>query len=199
MPRVKNYDQQAITTRAMERFWSNGYYSTSIDDLVTATGVNRHGLYAEFGDKRGAFVAAMRLYFDDVVTPAFSQVEAPDAGLAEIRRYLTTQIDQAEQHGLPGPGCMVANTMGESGAHEPVFAELIAEHLRRLTGGFKNALDNEYKKYSVQKKVDTDRLAFHLTVSTQGLWSVSRTTARADLLRQYVDDLLQPIEEKFKS
>jgi Fic family protein len=83
------------------------------------------------------------------------------------------------------------------------FAQLIAEHLTRLTAGFKNALINEYqnerKKHNLKSKVDIDRLAFQLTVSSQGLWSVSRTTARADLLRQYVDDLLQPIKEKFKS
>jgi TetR/AcrR family transcriptional regulator, transcriptional repressor for nem operon len=203
MPRQKTYDKQETTSRAMERFWAHGFYATSIDDLVTTTGVNRHGLYAEYKDKRGVFIAAMRLYFESVVTPAFAQVEAKGACLAEVRSYFMTQIDMAERYGLPGPGCMVANTMGESGPHDVEFAQLIAEHLTRLTAGFKNALINEYqnerKKHNLKSKVDIDRLAFQLTVSSQGLWSVSRTTVRADLLRQYVDDLLQPIKEKFKS
>jgi TetR/AcrR family transcriptional regulator, transcriptional repressor for nem operon len=203
MPRPKTYDKQEATARAMERFWAHGFYATSIDDLVTVTGVNRHGLYAEYKDKRGVFVAAMRLYFESVVTPAFAQVEAQGAGLAQVHNYFMSQIDLAERYGLPGPGCMVANTMGESGPHDAEFAQLIAEHLTRLTAGFKNALTNEYKKenkrHKPKPKLDIDRLAFQLTVSSQGLWSVSRTTARADLLRQYVDDLLQPLKEKFKS
>jgi TetR/AcrR family transcriptional repressor of nem operon len=113
----------------MELFWTHGYYATSIDDLVRATGIGRHGLYGEFGDKRGVFIAAAQVYREAVVSPAFAPVEVPGAGLADVRAYLETQTGLAVARGLPGPGCLMANTMTESGPHDEGFGNLVRCHL----------------------------------------------------------------------
>jgi TetR/AcrR family transcriptional regulator, transcriptional repressor for nem operon len=197
--RPKAYAPQDLALRAMSQFWTHGYHATSIDNLVTATGVSRHGLYAEFDDKRGLFVAAMRAYFDTVVTPAFAPVEAQGAGFQQVRDYFEIQIARGEAAGLPGPGCLVANTMVEVGPHDEAFALLVATHLRRLTAGFRQVLVNEQRRLKPKASLDVDALAFGLTVSTQGLWSVSRTVDRADLLRAYATQLVDDLERKFIS
>jgi TetR/AcrR family transcriptional regulator, transcriptional repressor for nem operon len=195
--RPKTYASRDLVLRAMAQFWTHGYYATSIDSLVAATGVSRHGLYAEFNDKRGLFVAAMRAYFDAVVTPAFAPVEAKGAGFKQIRDYFETQIARGEAAGLPGPGCLVANTMVEVGPHDEAFAQWVSTHLRRLTVGFRQVLVNERRRLRPKASLDVDALAFGLTVSTQGLWSVSRTVDRADLLRAYATQLVDDVERKF--
>jgi TetR/AcrR family transcriptional regulator, transcriptional repressor for nem operon len=197
--RPKTYASRDVALRAMAQFWTHGYYATSIDSLVTATGVSRHGLYAEFEDKRGLFVAAMRAYFEAVVTPAFAPVEAKGAGFRQLRDYFEMQIAMGEAAGLPGPGCLVANTMVEVGPHDEAFAQWVATHLRRLTAGFRQVLLNERQRLKPKAPLDVDSLAFGLTVSTQGLWSVSRTVDRADLLRAYATQLVDDLERKFVS
>jgi TetR/AcrR family transcriptional repressor of nem operon len=194
MPRPKQYDRKEVLARAMELFWAQGYYATSIDDLVAATGANRHGLYAEFGDKRGLYVAVMETYFENVVSPAFSRVEAKGAGLSDIRAYFDTQIGLAVAKGLPGPGCLVANTMTESGPHDATFAALVRRHLGRLDAGFRNALRNAFP--GRRPGDDVGDLARFLTIAAQGLWSVSRVTPEPGPLRAFVDNLLGPIEER---
>jgi TetR/AcrR family transcriptional regulator, transcriptional repressor for nem operon len=139
----------------------------------------------------------MRAYFDAVVTPAFASVEAKGAGFEQIRDYFEIQIATGEAAGLPGPGCLVANTMVEVGPHDEVFAQLVATHLRRLTAGFRQVLVNEQRRLKPKASLDMDSLAFGLTVSTQGLWSVSRTVDRADLLRAYATQLVDDLERKF--
>ncbi len=196
MPKPKNYTQAELISRAMEQFWEHGFYATSIDDLVARTGVSRHGLYTGFKDKRGLFVSAVEAYFETVVTPAFARVEAEGAGLAEIRSYFEHQIRLAEQHGLPGPGCLVANTMTESGPHDGAFRALVIRHLGRLTAGFRSAIEHDARKAGCLPEIDAPALARMLTISAQGLWSVSRVIADAAELRGYVDTLLAPIEEK---
>lgn len=64
----------------MGLFWARGYYATSIDDLVGAAGVSRHGLYAKFHDKRGLFGTVMETYFETIVSPASGRVETEGAG-----------------------------------------------------------------------------------------------------------------------
>jgi TetR/AcrR family transcriptional regulator, transcriptional repressor for nem operon len=197
MNRPKTYEPREASLRAMHEFWKHGFYATSIDTLVAATGVSRHGLYAEFTDKRGLFVAAMRSYFEAVVTPAFAAVEAPGAGFAALRGYFETQIALAERVGLPGPGCLVANTMVEAGPHEAEFMDLIASHLARLSAGFGQLLKHEQQRLRPKAQLDIDQLAFALTVSSQGLWSISRTVADAGLLRSYARSVVDDLERKF--
>jgi hypothetical protein len=65
----------------------------------------------------------------------------------------------------------------------------------RLNAGFRNALQGTAAKR--RRGADIDGVARFLTISAQGLWSVSRVTPEAGPLRAYVDYLLQPIEERF--
>mgnify|MGYP000483508879 CR=1 FL=1 len=197
MSRTKSYTRDTLTQAAMMQFWHHGFYATSIADLVAVTGVSKHGLYAEFGDKRGMFAAAMEHYFEAVVTPAFSRVEAEGAGLAEISEYFEAQISLAEQGGLPGPGCLVANTMVESGPHDGTFEQFVQRHLNRLTTGFDNALRGEAMRRPPNAKFNIPAEARFLTVASQGLWSVSRTTRDGDELRSFVTRLLTPLEQVF--
>ncbi len=188
-----------MVVRAMERFWTHGFYATSINDLVETTGVSRHGLYAEYSDKRGLFVAAMEVYFEEIVTPAFKKVEAAGAGFADIRAFFDFQINLAISKGLPGSGCLVANTMVESGPHDDLFRDLVLRHLNRLTAGFRSALENQRRTAPHSADIDVDALAAFLTISAQGLWAVSRMTREAEPLKIYVNQLLTPIEERFQT
>lgn len=201
MARPKSYATEDVAALAMQQFWRHGYYATSMDDLVRATGTSRHGLYKEFGDKRGLFVAAFENYVNTVVTPAFAVVEAPGAGLAQIRQYLYTQINRAEQTGLPGPGCLVANTMVEAAPHDPQFELLVKTHLGRLTAGFFAALSNEARGLRRRPSAQLKPWAFQLTVSTQGLWSVSRAVSagHAGWLRSCADGLVDDLQKKLVS
>ncbi len=45
---------------ATQVFLTTGFQGTSIDDLVTATGVHRGSLYQAFGSKLGIFLAGLR-------------------------------------------------------------------------------------------------------------------------------------------
>lgn len=144
-----------------------------MDDLVRVSNASRHSIYSEFGGKRDLFLACFALYQKQVVTPAFAPVEAPDAGLAEIEAYFEMQISRAEKSGLPGPGCLVANTATEYAPHDVDAAKEVKKHNDRLRSGFANALPEG----AAEKAADT------LVVFATGLWTLSRITEDADHLR----------------
>jgi TetR/AcrR family transcriptional regulator, transcriptional repressor for nem operon len=197
MPRNKAYDTEHVATQAMHCFWRKGYCATTIEDLVMATGVNRHGLYNDFVDKRGLFLTSLHIYSQLIVSPAFSRVEGKDACMDDIRSYFHRQIDLAERSGLPGPGCLMANTMVEIGPHAPEFMALVQQHLERLQQGFAQVLLRECQvRFSKQKPATVQRLAWHLTISAQGLWSLSRSTKDLKLLTAYATDLVDFVEER---
>jgi len=179
-----------MVARALPRFWRHGYGATSIDDLVRATGASRHALYQEFGDKRGLFLACLDHYRDAVVTPAFGQVEQPGADLEAIAAFLEYQIARSERAGLPGLGCLFANTMTELAPHDPEIAARVRAHNRRLATGFARVLRREALGGGLSRRA-SEQLGEALAAGVQGLWSVSRVTADAQTLRQHAAALLQ--------
>jgi len=179
----------------MHQFWKHGYEASSMGDLVRATGVSRHGLYAEYPGKYDLFVACLDLYQDNIVTPAFEPVEHADATLDTVSDYYNYQIAAAEQEGLPGPGCLVANTMTELAADDAQVRQRVLHHTQRLTIGFSRVIRNELK-LEAQKKWTSRQIkntANIMVIFTQGLWSASRAVDDVVLLHDSATQFLSMI------
>ncbi len=193
MPRTSALSTDQVIDAAMRHFWTHGYYATSMDELVVATGVSRHAIYTSIGNKHELYRRGFQAYQDLVVTPAFASVEVPGAGLIAVAAYFERQIGLAERHGLPGPGCLVANAATESAPHDGQIAEEVAAHHARLKAGFANAIAGEN---STLPAAERDALADFLVISAQGLWLMSRTVRSAAPLRQHVLTLLSLLKTK---
>jgi TetR/AcrR family transcriptional regulator, transcriptional repressor for nem operon len=193
MSRTKTISDEDVVQRAMVLFWKKGFEATSINDLVDATGGNRFGLYAAFGDKRGLFLQSLNHYAKTFVTRALADVERPAAGIKDIRGYFERLVDLAEAWGLPSQGCLMANSMTEIAPHDSAILEKVRAHFERVRRGFEHALCNAKKQRDLPKEFDPAKYAQFLAVSAQGLWAYSRICNDAAELRCYVSTLLHPI------
>lgn len=194
MGRPRKVDEPALVHRALDWFWQHGYTDSSMDDLVRATGSSRHGIYAHHGSKRALFLAALQVYDEIVVTPAFRIVEQGDADLGSIARFFEHQIARAAAEGLPGRGCLIANTMTENAPHDAEIRAHIHAHQQRLRTGFRRVLRHSATASIGAREIDD--LADMLVVATQGLWSYSRSVESAAPLRRYAKTLLALIEHR---
>jgi TetR/AcrR family transcriptional repressor of nem operon len=55
MARPRNFSEESVLAQAADVFALMGYNATSIDDLLSATGLQRGSLYKAFGSKRNLF------------------------------------------------------------------------------------------------------------------------------------------------
>jgi TetR/AcrR family transcriptional regulator, transcriptional repressor for nem operon len=196
MPRKKTTTRSAILEPALGHFWRNGFATSSMDDLVATTRASRHAIYAEFGSKDGLFEAVLALYVEAVVTPAFAHVEAPGAGLLDIADYWERQIARGEKAGLPGPGCLLANTMTERAPHAPDVAAIVIKHNERLRAGFRNALRGRGVASRHRSSRSTiDGMATALATFSNGLWSYSRVVPDARPLRSAAKTMIANLAE----
>lgn len=164
-----------------------------MDDLVKTTSVSRHGIYSDVGGKRELFLEGFEAYQGVVVTPALTAMEQATSGLRGIRIYFETQIALAESGGLPGPGCLVANAMTETAPHDEDVAAKVAAHNERLTSAFTAAI---MKAAPYLPKHQCAALGGFLTLTAQGLWSMSRTVNQASILHDYVQTLMELLERR---
>jgi TetR/AcrR family transcriptional regulator, transcriptional repressor for nem operon len=113
MPRNKAFQEEEALQKAMQVFWKKGYNATSMEDLVSAMGINRASLYDTFGDKKQLYLAALRQFQQQ------SQGENRQilAGLvyspkAQLTALLNNQLEQSLQD-ADQKGCMIANATAE--------------------------------------------------------------------------------------
>jgi TetR/AcrR family transcriptional regulator, transcriptional repressor for nem operon len=172
--------------RAMDVFWEKGYYDTSIDELMSRTGLHRAAVYGEFGSKRRLFEAALRRYREKVITTLVAPLSRPDAALADVDRFFR-RIHRAAAAPKKRRGCLMVNTASEVSPHIRSVARIVSTYLGDLRALLRRACENARTRGEVRSDTDVDRVADYLVGLVLGLWTLARSPASATSLRHYVD------------
>jgi AcrR family transcriptional regulator len=186
MARNREFDPKEALEKAMMVFWQKGYVDTSIDDLVDATGVSRYGLYAEFGSKRGLFLASLDYYQENAVQAFFGIVEQAGAALPEIRLYFDKILDFYSQP-AGKLGCLMCNSATEVAPHDQGVKEKVNGAMERMTTGFGIALTNAKKRGEVKSKLNIKQAADFLTGVLLGASVMVRSGANKKMIRNTVE------------
>jgi len=181
MGRKKSYDRDDLVGKAVHIFREHGFAGTSAEMLVRQLGVNRYGLYAEFGSKQGLFDAALQRYDDEVIERNFGPLEAPGSGLAEIRELLAF-FAAATGGPVAGRGCLLCNTAVEFGPNDPSGAGFVQRYLERISRAFLAALEGAASRGEVGLHVDPRAEAALLSASVLGMFVMLRANAPRDLV-----------------
>ena len=56
------YDRRQALRQAGDAFWDAGYPATTLDDLSSATSMNRPSIYGAFGDKHALYLETLAMY-----------------------------------------------------------------------------------------------------------------------------------------
>ncbi|MGV0644136.1 TetR/AcrR family transcriptional regulator [Mycolicibacterium sp. XJ2546] len=164
--RPREFDPDAVVDAAMKLFWARGFDGVSISDVTAATGVNRRGIYAEFGSKKQLYARAVERYHT-----------GPGGYLVEALTLPTARgVAEAALHGAAdtvstGPrGCLTVDD-------GPGLAEMREDTVQLIAQRFDEAVaDGELSG------VDTMVLARWLAAVCQGIAVQARSGAsRADL------------------
>jgi AcrR family transcriptional regulator len=106
--RPREFDPDQVEDAAMKLFWRHGFAGVSISDVAAEAGVNRRGIYDEFGCKENLFTRATERY-----------LAGPNGYLAEaLTRPTAREVAEAALHGAADlvsgdiRGCLT--TVGEA-------------------------------------------------------------------------------------
>jgi AcrR family transcriptional regulator len=172
MPRPRAFDEEQVVVAAKERFWEQGYLTTSVGDLEAATGLSRSSLYMAFGTKGDLFAAALRVYVETFIDPLLAPLESWDAGLDAIVGYFkalaTLFEDPASQR-----GCLMINTIGERAGRDAAFTHQGQDFLQRVRSGFGHALKSAVSAGVMTRRQATQRAAL-LGGAMAGAWVTVR-------------------------
>jgi len=188
MARTKEFDREAVLSKAMYTFLQFGYEGTSMQTLVTNMGINRGSLYDTFGDKRSLFMAAIAHYESTVVNRAIASLTAEEVGKQTIvNLFRDLVVSMAKEKNCYG--CLMTNTAVEVCSHDAEAKDRINTHFGQIARAFKHALSQAQIKDEISPEKDLDSVANYLTSSLQGL----RVMAKVNRDRQTLDNIVDVI------
>lgn len=174
MGRRKNLSEQELLDRAMHVFRRDGFAGATAEVLVNETGASRYNLYSSYGSKEGLFDAALDRYNQVIIDARFGPLEKPEADLDDILALLDF-YGNAGSGPAAGIGCLLCNSAIEFGGRKQPDA--VRRYLNRLSGAFRNALDNAKSKSQLHADVDTMVLSDSLCANVLGLFVLIRAMA----------------------
>jgi TetR/AcrR family transcriptional regulator, copper-responsive repressor len=146
--RPRAFDPAVALKQASEAFKSGGYSSTSLDDIVRATGLNRPSLYAAFGDKKSLYLAAIERLWG-AIEAQFTTLEARNLPLDQTLRLIMSNsiTSYVGSEGEPPRGCLAICTASAEAANDADIRKALAGVLdlldERIAGFYARAGDNE--------------------------------------------------------
>ncbi|NUR70329.1 MAG: TetR/AcrR family transcriptional regulator [Hamadaea sp.] len=134
MGRPRAFDETEVIRAAAELFASRAYDGVSVDDLVTTLGVHRNSLYKVFGSKRGLYLAALRWYLAERVSPVLAELRTTADPAAGLQALLTSDRDDLD---------LLILAVVERAPADQEVADLVAGVLREVDAAVARALPAE--------------------------------------------------------
>ncbi len=183
--RPKEFEREAVLSRARDVFWAKGYDGASLDDLTQAMGIGRASLYNEFGGKHALFIEALDCYRRERfarICEALDGASSARAGIAAVLLGTVNALWADETR----RGCLLVNSIAELGASDPSVASRAAEAFERTTAVFSAALERGTRSGELDASLDVRATARYLANTLNGLRLLAKV---AD--RKVADDIVE--------
>ena len=167
-----------------------GYHSTTLDDVLSASGVGKGNFYYHFESKEELGYAIIdrlvRGFVERTLEPAFADTDRDP--LAQIHGFLDRVLANLRQRNCVG-GCPLGNLASElSDVHEG-FRQRLAEIFVQWRATLARALRRSQAAGGLNADCDPDGLAHFLVAALEGAILMSKMAKDITVMEQCVDEL----------
>lgn len=190
MARNREFEVNAVLSKAMDVFWEKGYEKTSMQDLVTEMGVHRRSIYDTFGDKHDLFMKVIDRYEDVIGTPIYhaNGHTSPKKAIREIfERVIRKKEDKPR-------GCLMVNTAVELAIHDEEAAAKVNESFAKTEARLQELVELGIKSGEIGASHDALKLSQFLNNTLLGLRVLVKTTEDAEKLQGIVATTLSMLD-----
>jgi TetR/AcrR family transcriptional regulator, transcriptional repressor for nem operon len=180
MPRNKSYSDDLVLEKAMNVFWIHGYEATSVRLLEKEMGINQFSIYASFKNKKNLFINALQKYRQFVIENRFKPLLQEDAGFAELENFLLN-VATSKKGKDDRKGCLIVNTAGELGEHDPDIAKEINLYYEFIRNMLLRVLQNAVAKKEIPENTDVEKQAGFFLGVMQGISVAGKTMDKTKL------------------
>ena len=169
MGRAIAFDLDQALDAAMRQFWKGGYAATSLQDLLTATGLGAGSFYNTLKSKKRLFLACLRRYADTEVHRRMDAlVSAPTVSLG-LRAMYRLSFDALDDPDTPSRMCMMAAMVSHDVLADPDMRRLVEEGQSRFKVLLAGLITRDRERGILSRTVDAETTAAVVATYGQGL------------------------------
>lgn len=187
--------KQFIIEKAAPVFNAKGYAGTSINDLITATGLTKGSIYGNFENKDEVALAAFDYNFEKLVTYIREKMDKYPSSIDKLlvypetyRNFLKLPILQA--------GCPINNTSAESDDTHPLLKEKAAKALQFWRERLENRIQTGIENNEIKPDINVNEFISVMISLIQGsviqvkvTGKIAPLNATMDFLERMIMDL----------
>lgn len=191
--------RQNIVDKSLHLFSVKGYYNTSVNDILDATGLTKGGLYGHFKGKKEIWHAAYAqavIIWKEIV---FKGIEKTDNPLHRIEKALDNDL----RHYLGGNvfegGCFFLNMLVELSGQSRQMSQFVLDGIMGFSGLMAKWLKEAEGKKIIRPGLDHDEMAAFLVTTINGcaaLYAATRHAGTWKLTLSQIHQYLDAIKRK---
>lgn len=193
MARKKEYDRDAVLQAATNLFWTKGYQGTSMSDLVSATGLNKHSMYAEFGNKEGIYLECLNTYSQKLQNHVVEILTSEPLGFKNIENFLRNRIEYALSKDCKG--CLLINSTVEKELLQIEAFELTQEYLFGVESLITKCFEAAQTNNEISKHNNPKILAKYVLSFNAGLMVIGKTEQKKETLDAMLEIVLNTLKK----
>ena len=195
MARTARFDRQVALDRAVELFWSRGYYASSMKQIEGALDMRPGSLYATFGNKSGLFAEALRTYAQRSGHDFQQSICASQSPVEGLESYLRSFGQPCgDEAGAPAKACMLVKTLLELNAEDAELRAQVEAMLENVERGLCDILDRGKQAGELRADVDCARLARLLQTQIIGLRAFAERNVPHEQVEALAEDIVSLLD-----
>ena len=194
MPWEKSFDVDHAVDCATKVFSQKGYGGASLNELISATGVNRGSLYNAFHGKRELFVKALSRYDQGTRRSRMDAIEHftdPRQAIIGFFADVVRQIEIDEDH----TGCLMVNTALELPSHDGEIRTIVSESFADMETFFRRLIVAGQQKGQISREADPTHRAKALVGLVVGMRVLARGAVDTSCIRAIAAQATRLIDE----
>ena len=151
--RPRAYQPDVALGKALELFRKGGFAATSLDDLSSATGMNRPSLYGAFGDKRELYIKSYQRYRDDA-RAAMIEIFRDEMPVRKRLQHIYAIALDIYLEGESPRGCFTVMTAASEAVADPGIRAMVLEGFVELDRAFASCFRTAKEKGEISATSD---------------------------------------------
>lgn len=186
------YTRLRIIELAAPIFNRQGYFGTSMSDIMRATGLEKGGIYNHFANKEELALAAFDYNMErrrELMQATFHRVHHAAERLIELADIFKEIISDSM---IPG-GCAIVNTIMEADDTNPVLKEKAITAMADLRAMVRRILARGIERQELRQDVDIEQATTKILMLLQGGIVISRLNgddAEMDQVRVFISEFV---------
>lgn len=180
--------KQFIIEKSADIFNTKGYAGTSINDLITATGLTKGSIYGNFENKDEVALAAFDYNFERLVTYIRGKMDIKHSVLEKLLVYPETYRNFLTNTILIS-GCPVTNISAEADDTHPLLRSKVENAYEFWINTLENHLNNGIASGEIRAEINQEEFISVFISIIQGAILQAKVTRKMNTLNLAMDYL----------